>query len=340
MEDKMKFQRHREEIVLFDAAGKPLESWVEIRVHPVTGETSRIIHVPLKKVTLPDLKGMAAKTREGCPFCPEQLSHATPRFREPFLREWPMKQGESVLIPNRFPYDRYCALIILTEDHYVPLDAWDVQRIMDGLSIAQEFLRRVMDHDTSTQSFSLNWNFAPHSGSSILHPHLQLSAGSFATNRARRLLDASYLGMLKGRDIIAEWIEAEQTEGARWCGQIGLWHIILAFAPRGRFFEINLIHESLGSFPALEEEDLETLAKGVRNALNFVTAMGFVSMNLSLFSPLRNEGTFHPIVSISPRACIGPFQISDISFQMLIDEFFALFLPEEVARRFQDSLAS
>ena len=211
-----------------------------------------------------------------------------------------------------------------------------MEPVTDGLLLAQDFLARLMAYDVTVHAFSLNWNYAPHSGSSILHPHIQLSAGSFATNRARRLLNASYRAMLQGRDLMAQWIHLEREAGDRWCGQVGSWHLIMAFAPRGRFFELNLIHEGIGSFGSLSPKDLSDLAQGVVRIFRFISSMGLASMNLSLFSPLRDEGSFHPMVSISPRACVGPYQMSDISFQMLIDEFFALFVPEELAKQFRE----
>jgi len=116
----------------------------------------------------------------------------------------------------------------------------------------------------------------------------------------------------------------------------GPWHVLFAFAPRGRFFEILLVHDERGKFSGLPAEHLRELSDEIARFLKFVPYTGFSSMNLSLFSPLRESDIFHPMSSISPRACVGPYQMSDISFQMLIDEFFSLFLPEEMAARFQD----
>ncbi len=332
----MRFERYRESLTLYEPSGKPIETWAEVRVHPITGELTRVIQVPLRKFSLPDLQKMAEETEATCPFCPPRLEQVTPRFDRTLLEKGWLRRGQAVLIPNRFPYDRYCALIILSDQHYVPLDSWDDGTVTDGLLLAQAFLNRVMVHDPAVRAFSLNWNFAPHSGSSILHPHIQLSAGSFATNRARRMLAASYQGWLQGEDLIARWLHAERETGERWCAQIGPWHLIMAFAPRGRFFELNLIHESAGPFVSLSPEDVADLARGITKVFRFISSMGLSSMNLALFSPLRGEGSFHSLVSISPRACVGPYQMSDISFQMLIDEFFVLFLPEELAKRFRD----
>ncbi len=329
----MELKRYRETIEMYDAEGTRLTPWAEVRFHPLTGEISRIIQVPLRKLDLPDLEKMAAETRATCPFCPEHLGPKTPKFDTALLPGGELRRGRVVLIPNRFPYDRYCALIILSDRHYVPLDAWHPREIADALMVGQAFLNRVMEHDPTVQAFSLNWNYAPPSGSSILHPHIQLSAGAFATNRARRLFHATR----GGGDPFAELLETEETLGQRWCERTGAWHTLFAFAPRSRFFELNLIHASPGCFPSLDPDQILSLSKGITRALRFVTAMGFSSMNLSLFSPLREPKGFHPMVSISPRACVGPYQMSDISFQMLIDEFFSVFLPEKVAERYREN---
>ena len=332
----MELKIYREEIVLYDAGGSPIKTWVEVRIDPLTGDVSRVIHVPLRDWSLPDLEKMARETRKHCPFCPEHLGEKTPEFDRLILPEGTLRRGKAVLIPNRFPYDRYCALIILSETHYVPLDTWKAREVFDGLVLAQSFLNYVMERDATVGAFSLNWNYAPHSGSSILHPHVQLSVGAFASNRGRRLMEVSYRERLKGRDPIEELLVEERSRQQRWCGRVGPWCVLFAFAPRGRFFEIQLIHESVGCFPELAPEDVEALAAAIARCLRFVPHMGFSSMNLSLFSPLREPNSFHPMVSISPRACVGPYQMSDISFQMLIDEFFCLFLPETVAARFRE----
>ncbi len=334
----MEFKGYRESIQIYDAQGNPIDTWVEVRVHPITGEIARVINVPIRSLEPPNLEKMARETREACPFCPEHLYKKTPAFDPSWLPGGMLKRSKAVLIPNRFPYDRYCALIILSDRHYVPLEAWEAREIFDGLSLAQDFLRRVVGHDPAAQAFSLNWNYAPHAGSSILHPHMQLSVGRFATNRARRLLMASQNGMLEGQDLFAEMLEEERVIRERWCGMLGSWHQLFAFAPRGRFFELTLINETPGCFSELEETQIQALSEGVVRGLRFVSAMGFSSMNLSLFSPLREAGMFHPMASISPRACVGPYQMSDISFQMLIDEFFALFLPEEIAARYRETV--
>ena len=315
----MELKRYREEITLYDAEGNPKPSWVEVRMCPLTGEVSRVINVPLREWSLPDLEEMARETRASCPFCPEHLGRKTPKFSESLLPGGTLRRGKAVLIPNLFPYDRYCALIILTENHYVPLNAWEPEEILNGLLVAQEFVNHVAEADETVNAFSMNWNYAPHSGSSILHPHIQLSVGAFASNRGRRLTTAMYEESLRGRDLMAELLDEERAQGLRWCGKVGAWHILFAFAPRGRFFEFLLIHDATGCFPHLPEPDLKALSEGIVRGLGFVVTMGLSSMNLSLFSPLRDEGFFHPMVSISPRACVGPYQMGDISFQMLID---------------------
>jgi galactose-1-phosphate uridylyltransferase len=280
---------------------------------------------------------MADETRDTCPFCPEWLAEKAPRFPRELLTEGVLRRGEATLIPNLYPYDRYCALIILSESHYVPIEDWDVASIENGMILARQFLNRVIKVDPGTRAFAMNWNYAPHAGSSILHPHIQLSAGAFASNRARRLMMASREAMMRGQDNMAAWMKKEKEEKIRWGADEGPWQITLAFAPRGRFFELSLIHESPGCFADLPDTALRHLATGIVDAFRFVRKMGFVSMNLSLFSPLRETGLFHPMVSISPRACVGPYQMSDISFQMLIDEFFTLYLPEDVAERFRNT---
>ena len=198
-EGKIILEKYREEVSLRRVDGETVKTWFEVRVHPLTGELSRVIHVPLRRqMKLPDLMKMAEETRDTCPFCPEQLAEKAPRFSRDLLNGGMLRRGKAALIPNLYPYDRYCVLVILSEAHYVPLEAWEAVAIEDGMILSRQFLNRVMEVDAGTRAFAMNWNYAPHAGSSILHPHIQLSAGAFASNRARRLMIASREMMMRG----------------------------------------------------------------------------------------------------------------------------------------------
>ena len=55
------------------------------------------------------------------PVLPRCSSRTTPKFPERVLPEGRAERGEAVLIPNLFPYDVYSSVIIMTDDHVVPL---------------------------------------------------------------------------------------------------------------------------------------------------------------------------------------------------------------------------
>src|SRR5882757_898279 len=77
----------------------------EIRYERLTGQSGRICHFALSKLPVPDLSPLIEMSRPVCPFCPERVEAATPRFPEEVLKSGRMRHGGAVLFPNLFPYD-------------------------------------------------------------------------------------------------------------------------------------------------------------------------------------------------------------------------------------------
>jgi hypothetical protein len=63
--------------------------------------------------------------------------------------------------------------------------------LTNGLISSQTYLKRVREYDTEAKYICLGWNYMPPSGSSQLHPHLQIEATYSPTPYHKDLLEAS-----------------------------------------------------------------------------------------------------------------------------------------------------
>jgi len=111
-------------------------------------------------------------SREGCPFCPETIDTATPTFEDGSR----LRCGESVTFPNLYPFAEDHVVTVITPDHST--DQFDRRSLADAISGTAEALAR------SSGYASINWNYLPSAGASIVHPHLQGMADPYPTRLA------------------------------------------------------------------------------------------------------------------------------------------------------------
>ena len=98
---------------------------------------------------------------DGCPFCRERIFSVTPTFADGNR----ILRGESVTFPNLFPFAQWHTVTVITNDHVV--DAFTRTQIADALVAQTESLKRFDGYP------SINWNFLPSAGASLVHPHMQ-----------------------------------------------------------------------------------------------------------------------------------------------------------------------
>ena len=89
-------------------------------------------------------------------------------------------QGEAVVFPNLFPYSKHNAVVRMCDQHYVKLDEFTAPMIANSFSAAHNYLNKVIAQDPETAYASINWNYLPPSGGSILHPHIHVLASEHA----------------------------------------------------------------------------------------------------------------------------------------------------------------
>jgi galactose-1-phosphate uridylyltransferase len=306
----MKFEAITREAVLLDPSDNLARKHIpnEIRLDPLTGKTSRICHFRELTWKKPDLDKLVAGTESWCPFCPDKVLKVTPGFPEEIIPEGRMTLGNKVLFPNIAPYDRLSAVATLGNRHYIPMAEIEPGRIADGFRLAIKYFRHLEDikHPESVYHL-ISWNYMPASGSSIIHPHLQVFASSFAPNFLREKLAAARAYMdTHGSNYWDDLVKAEIEIGDRFLGQIGRTQWLTVFAPLGAVGDVTAVVPNIHSTLELTEQDLDDLALGLTKLMAAYDRMGIYNFNMSFFSgSLHDEhARFHMI--FSPRIYFNP----------------------------------
>jgi galactose-1-phosphate uridylyltransferase len=306
----MKFEAIAREAVLLDPNNNLARKKIpnEIRRDPLTGKTSRICHFRELKWEKPDLDKLIAGTESWCPFCPDKVLTVTPCFPEEIVPAGRMTLGNKVLFPNIAPYDMLSAVATLGNRHYIPMTDIKPRRIADGFRLALNYFRHLDDikHPESVYHL-ISWNYMPASGSSIIHPHLQVFASSFAPNSLREKLEAARNYMAKhGSNYWDDLASAEQANAERFLGEIGRTKWLTVFAPLGAVGDVTALVDGVRSTLELTDHDLNDLAAGLTKLMVAYDRMGIYNFNMSFFSGSSEDAhsRFHLI--FSPRIYFNP----------------------------------
>ena len=332
----MKFEAIAREAVLLDPNDNMARKKIpnEIRRDPLTGRTSRICHFRELKWEKPDLDKLVAGTETWCPFCPDKVRKVTPCFPEEIIPAGRMTLGNKVLFPNIAPYDMLSAVATLGNRHYIPMTDFKPSRIADGFRLALNYFRHLdeIKHPESVYHL-ISWNYMPASGSSIIHPHLQVFASSFAPNFLREKLEAARNYMAKnGSNYWDDLVSAEEANADRFLGQIGRTKWLSVFAPLGAVGDVTAVVEGVRSTLELTDPDLNDLAAGLTKLMAAYDRMGIYNFNMSFFSGSAEDAhaRFHLI--FSPRIYFNPaIGTPDVAaLGRLLGESVCMGFPEEI----------
>jgi galactose-1-phosphate uridylyltransferase len=309
----------------------------EIRLDPLTGRSSRICHFMNMQSQKPDLAALADRTASHCPFCPERVMAITPCFPPEILPQGRLVNGDQVLFPNLAPYEALSAVAVMGAAHHIPMTALEPGRIAAAFALCLSFFRilEVIDHPESVYHL-VNWNYMPPSGSSIVHPHLQVFAGNTAPQLLREEIAAARAyrrdhGTVYWDDLVA----AERADGSRYLGRIGRTEWLCAFAPMGVAGDVVAVVDGVRRTLDLTGEDLADLALGLTHAMAVYDEMGIFSFNMNFFSGTKEDGDFRLHVVFSPRTYFNQvLGTPDVgALQHLYREGICMAFPEEIAQR-------
>jgi len=309
----------------------------EIREDPLTGRNSRILYFPLHEFPEPDLSGLIEKSSGGiCPFCPDMVEKITPKYDpDRFTRER-YRVGRAICFPNAFPYDENGSVTVISEDHFLLIREFTADMIRDAISCCVEFLKDVSASQPEAVYQSINWNYLPLAGSSIVHPHLQITASTSPTNYYTDVYtNWEKSGRSSVQALFNELVEEEKERQVRFLDENGMFSWLLAFAPMGVFDVMGIPGQMIE--PAdLRGSVLDDLVDGIMKSINFIDSVRLYSFNMSIYFQTGSD-SFYPHVRICPRASIPPLDTSEINYmKMLHSEPMSPMVPEVIAGKLKE----
>ena len=306
------------------------QRYSEVRLDPLTGHSTRILDFPVREMAKADITTLVEESRAMCPFCPEVVEQVTPKFHPDLLCKERYGKGEALCVPNVFPYDENGAVCVMTREHYMPLTGFTREIVTDALECCFEYLSDVVIRQPDMIYQSVNWNYMPLAGGSIVHPHLQITASSSSTNYYTDMLPAlEKYRREHDSDFWSDLRDEEVRLGQRCIALTGRITWLVAFAPMGVFDVLGIIHDA--HTPSdIEGDALADLAGGILNVLRYIDSLNLASLNMSLYFLLGNSA-FTPHVRICPRVSIPPFNTSQINYmKMLHNETLTTMRPEDI----------
>lgn len=333
----MEFAVTKKEAVILDPANAmQLRTIpVEVRTDPLTGRTTRICHFMRLQWKKPDLEKLVAGTDTHCPFCPERVLKLTPCFPADIAPDGRFFRGDHVLFPNLAPYDGLGAVATLGGRHYAPMAEIEPARMAAGILLAMDFYRRVraIGHPESVYHL-LSWNYMPASGSSLIHPHLQVFASSSAPNQLREELAAAEAYFrANGRTYWDDLVRVERAEGRRFLGRRGRISWLASFAPFGVAGDVVAVVDDCRVMLDLTEADVAGIARGLAAAMTAYDRMGIYSFNVCFFPGAEADRFARLHMVFSPRIYYNPILATPdtTALRTLYDESICVGFPEEIA---------
>jgi len=307
----------------------------EIRYDPLTGQSTRVFDLPYRPVAKPDFEELIRKSKEmNCPFCPESLEKVTPLYPEEIVQRGRIHVGGAVLFPNLLPLDRYAGVCIFGSDHFIAPGDFTPDIMRDGFTAARTFIEIIARYDPGVRFFNINWNYMPPSGSSMLHPHLQVNCGEIPTYQPRLQMECSHSYFLKNRRTFwGDYMDAEKESGERVLTEIGPTFWTMNFAPQGALPDVWCIFRDCRSLIEWKDEERDAFLKGLAAALRYFDREGLYSFNVSIFSGRENDH-YRVNARITPRLLLREIGNSDQTYyQVLHREPSSIRPPESVREK-------
>ncbi|MGC9194327.1 MAG: hypothetical protein ACP5IL_02600 [Syntrophobacteraceae bacterium] len=314
---------------------------LEIRQDPLTGYQSVLneafrgkIAFAFPQTDYDYLHQRMADTMGQCFMCEGKWRLASPSYPRELLAQGRLEKGQSALFPNLFPLAPYHAVVMVGEKHGRTLDDFSPALLFDALSISLEFIKRCFEVDPKTEYFTINANFMPPAGSSIMHPHLQIIGSPLPSSHLRVLLENSLAYHREnGSCYFTDLVETERQSGQRWLGEIAHSGWFTAFSPLG-VNEVNAVWPNSSNFLQWEDSDVQTLAEGLSRTLAAYHGLKFSTFNFSCFSgPLGKDlPEFRSFLRLINRQNMHPhYRTDDFYLQKLLKDEIIVYPPEQLA---------
>lgn len=323
-------------------SGKGVRKQVEVRTHPITGRACRIALARADERE-PGTRALPppppdATAIETCPFCPPQAEQRTPTLNPSVFKEKRLKQGDSLLFPNLFPYGAYSAVSLFDSRHFVEIGMASPRSYADCLKNCVRYLKQIQRAEPGVWYMAITQNHLPSAGGSLVHPHLQVHADIVPGNHHRFLSQraAGYFEQT-GRLIFSDYLAHEKADGARYLGRTGRWEWLAAFAPEG-FFELWAVLPEAFSLNDPRDADWEGLAQGMIQAQRFYRSRCRNGYNFGLLLTEDGNRTLELRATILARSNYAAWVRNDhTGFELIWGDMATFHRPEAIAdeaRRF------
>ncbi len=289
---------------------------LQYREEHLTGLRCRISPDRLKRQI--DQSLYLPSNAEGCPFCRDAVMTVTPTFPDGNR----IIRGESVTFPNLYPFGEGHVVTVMTREHTVA--TFSHQQVVDALLSQIEALQRVDGYP------SINWNFLPSAGASLVHPHMQGLSDSCPSHILDLYLSGSEQYRKKqGRNYWEAVRDQERCSDRYLFGDEILWsaHAV----PVGE-------REVRGILPISTLDELENyvdlVATGILDTISLYRELGTHAFNMSLFFDKgSNDHGFRAFCSMISRINPNPSSTSDSAFmERLHLEPVIMTLPEDLGK--------
>jgi len=285
------------------------------RYDPLDGRMVRIF--PFRGMTFPrhDWTPFVEESRQRfCPFCPGTVEKVTPRFPADFIAEGVISCGQALLVPNLHPYETHTGVVIMTPIHYLSMEDITVEVMTDAMEAGLNYLKVIAAQDPVNAKYSsINWNYMPYAGGSIIHPHLQIISGAEPCNLDGSMIAAAADYYQKnGRVYWHDLIAAEKSDGARYLGTTGKIEWLASFAPL-TMGDITAVLEGCATVHDVTRQTLAELAGGFRKVISYYDQINFPAFNMALYFTDREAAGFCCTARMVGRFTLFPLVGSDVS---------------------------
>jgi galactose-1-phosphate uridylyltransferase len=186
--------------------------------------------------------------------------------------------------------------------------------------------------DPAAQWSSINANYLPPAGASLVHPHLQSAHDAHGLTGQRLLVERSRAWKERHGSYWTALVEQE-ADGPRWVGQIGRVAWLTPFAPTG-FGEVWGVVADAADVTELTDEDCRALGQGLSQVLATYRAQNLASFNFGLAGggPHAHQDGHQVVLKVLSRSNPEPVYRSDATyFERIWGEALIDLSPEEVA---------
>jgi galactose-1-phosphate uridylyltransferase len=331
----IEFEERDLEAVVPDVAagGGWTQTLLRWRRDPLTGASARLLTgVKLQPPTRPDLANLTAKP-SFCPFDAEHLEAATFPFPAELTPEGRIRQGKAVVVPNLIAYATHTAVGIYdTQRHFLDLDELSPVLVGDALAAIVRHALAVRRLDPTAVWSSINANYLPPSGASLVHPHLQSAHDAHGLTAQRFLVERARAWGGERDSYWARLVEQE-SGGPRWVGNTGPVAWLTPFAPAG-FHEVWGILDGRADVTELTEDDCLSFGDGLSRILGVYKSWNLASFNFAVIGggPDGRRLGHRVLLKAVSRSNPEPMYRSDATyFERLYGEALIDRSPEEVA---------